>query len=284
MGSSSPAPTPYQPPNQAGAAGAFQQGASALGQQGQNLYNQANTGYTQLYNQALSNPYYAGAQANASAVGQAGMNFGQQEQNWAQGLQGLSSSLGQYQTGIAQTAFDPQGQLYAQQQQQNMQQANAQNAQAGVLGSPFGAGVANQANTNFNIDWQNNQQQRQLAGIQGIGQLANTQGALSTAAGALGSQGLTTQAEFGQYANQIYQGNQQAISAMLDQLVGGSNAASSQQQAAIGDQGQYLEIGQQASQGALQSWQAQQQADNAFWGGLGSLFGDVTSMFAPIKL
>jgi len=286
MGSSSHAPVPFQPPNQAGAASAFQQGAGALGSQGQALYNQASQGYNQIYQSMLNNPYYAGAQSNANAAGAAGQTFGQNEMNWGQGLQNLSSSLGQYQTGLAQTAFDPQNQLYNQQQQQNMQQVQAQNAASGLAGSPFGQGVANQANTNFNIGWQNNQQQRQIAGVGAIGQLANTQGALSTAAGQLGSQGLQTLISSGQLPNEVYKGNQAAISAVLDQLVGGENAASQQQQQGVADQGQYLQIGQQASQGALNAWQAQLQADNAFWNGLGSMFGDFTSMFSfsPIKL
>jgi hypothetical protein len=279
MGSSTPAPTPYQPPNQAGAASAFQQGASQLSSQGNSLYNQANSGYSQLYNNALTNPYYAGAQANANATGQAGVNFGNQEVGWAQGLQGLASSLGQYQTGIAQTAYDPQNALYNRTQNQVTNQANAQAAASGLAGSPFGASLTNQANENFNIDWQNNQQQRQNAGVAALGSLDSTMSGLTTAAGTLGTSGLNTAAQSGQLANQVYGMNQQNIQNSLNELVGGDNAASSQQQTGAQDQMQYLQLGQTASKGALDAWQDQQQADAAFWGSIGKDATTAASFF-----
>ena len=151
------APVPFQPPNQAGAASAFQAGAEPWGSQGNALYGQANSGFNQLYQQALTNPYYGQAQNNANQAGQTGQAFGQQEMGYGQGLANLAGSLGQYAPAIAQTAFDPQNALYNRTQGQITNQANATAAQSGLAGSPFGAGLTNQANENFNIDWQNNQ-------------------------------------------------------------------------------------------------------------------------------
>jgi hypothetical protein len=66
---------------------------------------------------------------------------------------------------VLNTAFDPQGQLYDRTYHQTMEQQNAINAQNGVAGSPYAAGVAGDAAKGFNIDWQNNQLGRQIAGL-----------------------------------------------------------------------------------------------------------------------
>lgn len=274
MSGGSQAPVPFQPPNQAGAASAFQAGAGALGSQGNALYGQANSGFNQLYQQALTNPYYGQAQNNANQAGQTGQAFGQQEMGYGQGLANLAGSLGQYAPAIAQTAFDPQNALYNRTQGQITNQANATAAQSGLAGSPFGAGLTNQANENFNIDWQNNQQQRQNQGVAALSGLAQTQSGLYQGAGSLGTAGLNTLTEAGQLPNQVYQQNQQAIDNALNQLVYGSNAASQQQQQGVQDQGQYLNIGQEASQGALNAWEQQQKADQGFWGTIATLGGD----------
>jgi len=231
--SSGTAPTPFQPPNQAGAASSLQGAATSLTSLGNTTTGTAVPGYQSIYQNTVSNPYYGQAQAGAGQTAQTGGQFGQSEVNNAYGLQALGNSLGQYAPGIAATAFDPQNQLYNQQQQVNNQQQNAINAQNGVAGSPFGAGLAGESNQNFNINWQNNQQQRENAGVAALGSLAQTQSGLQTAAGALDTS--------------------------------------------------YLGIGQQASQNALASWQAQQNADNAFWNGIGTMASDAGGIFKDFK-
>lgn len=84
-------------------------------------------------------------------------------------LQGAGNDLITAGQNVWNTASDPQGDLYAKLFQQNQDQTNVTNAMYGVQQTPYGAGVANQSNTNFNIDWQNQQLQRQLAGLQGFG-------------------------------------------------------------------------------------------------------------------
>jgi hypothetical protein len=66
---------------------------------------------------------------------------------------------------VLNTAFDPQKALYNQLAQNNSDQTNVAEAQRGVTMSPYGAGVANQSRQNFDINWQNNQLQRQTEGI-----------------------------------------------------------------------------------------------------------------------
>lgn len=297
----SKAPAPYQPPNQAGAATAFQAGAGQLGQQGSDLYNTVSPEYQRVYDAVKNNPYYAqamqgvqqaagqatstvapqqfaGAAQNAGVAGmaasaapvaanaayQGGQQGYSQAQSmlptatagagyapqvasylmgqipgltsagvaaapgvlsgglnnastaWNQGQAGAAAATGNantaWQQGQAQsadslakantswsqsqdalrdvnawntpfmsaagqtlnTAYDPQKDLYNRSFQQNAEQTNAINAQNGVVGSPFAAGVASDQSRNFNIDWDNAQLQRQIAALGAYGTAEGT--------------------------------------------------------------------------------------------------------------
>jgi len=61
------------------------------------------------------------------------------------------------------SGFDPQSALFNRGQQRTMDRANALNAMSGVGTSPYGAGTANTALTNFDLDWQNRQLGRQTS-------------------------------------------------------------------------------------------------------------------------
>lgn len=117
---------------------AYQQAANAAGQGYGNLANTLNT--------------------------QSGLNFGTQ-----QDLLGAGRN-------VYQTALDPQSALYNRTVQQLQDQTGATNSMYGLGSSAAGAGLANQAMSNFNIDWQNQQLQRQLAGLQGYAGAAGTAG------------------------------------------------------------------------------------------------------------
>jgi hypothetical protein len=71
---------------------------------------------------------------------------------------------------ILNTAFDPQGALYDRTMQSTLDTQNAINAMNGVSGSGYGAGLTGDAARNFNIDWQNNQLQREISGLGAFGQ------------------------------------------------------------------------------------------------------------------
>ena len=130
-------------------------GGSVLPQAGQTAQN--------LYNNPFAGQALSGAQTAAS-MGQTGaqtsFNSGQTTLPYAQ--------------QIFQTAFDPQNALYNQQLQQTRDQSNVNNAQAGVAETPYGAGLTNQATTNFNIDWLNNQLQRETTGANAASPLMTT--------------------------------------------------------------------------------------------------------------
>ena len=276
------APTPYQPTGQAQADTAFQTGQQALASGGAGVQATAIPGFQSTYNQVSNNPYYQQAQDTAGTAATAGAALGAQSLSDASGLAALGQSLGQYATPIIQTGFDPQGSLYNRTQQQVGDQTNAINAMNGVAGSPYGAGLAAQANNNFNIDWQNNAQTRQNAAIGALGSLDTNIAGLYGSAQTVGAQGLETMTSSGQLPSEVFLNQQSANNAALDQLVAGDNSAYSLTQQSTADAGNYLNIGQEASAGALNSFKEQQSIDNAFWSSVGSYFSGNMSMAASM--
>jgi hypothetical protein len=88
-------------------------------------------------------------------------------------LPGATAGLG-YGAQVMDTAFDPQKALYDRLYQQTTEHQNAINAQNGVAGSPFAAGLTGDAARGLDIDWQNQQLQRQIAGLGAWDQAAST--------------------------------------------------------------------------------------------------------------
>lgn len=122
--------------------------------------------YQQTAQSMINNPNTSQYFTNAAQTGQQGVQSGQALVN---------SGLGQLPNvqALMQMGFDPQQALYNRTQNQNQQQNAAILGQSGVAGTPYGAGVQQQANSNFNIDWQNQQLQRAIQGAQGAGGLLN---------------------------------------------------------------------------------------------------------------
>ena len=141
-----------------------------------NIMSQAGSGMNQAYNQLAP-----GAQQNAVNQGQTMQNYGNQVSSAFAPLQQGASS-------IMNTAFDPQNALYDRTQQQLQDQTNAALSQRGIGMSPYGAGVASNAMGNFNIDWQNQQLQRQATGLGAAGSALGQYGA-----GVAGGQNLAQQ-------------------------------------------------------------------------------------------
>lgn len=187
-GSTSQAPTAYQPANQSGADSSFQTGATNLQNTGTQLSSQVTPQLGAIANNVINNPYYT--QAMTGAQGAASAATGQvapQQLQSAQDLAGLSALAGtsgqnyantassyipitsnpELQAGLQtlMTGFDPQNALYNQQQQQNLDQQNAIQSMSGTAGSPYGAGLTSQSNQNFNINWQQQQLARQIAAL-----------------------------------------------------------------------------------------------------------------------
>lgn len=151
--------------------------------------------------------YYKLLGIDPSAMVQSGQQAGGQYAQFAQLLQQLQAQM-QQQAGVATgaqgdllaagkqaftTAQDPQQALQDRTQQRIVDASRAGTSARGLGMSPEGAGIENQAVSNFNIDWNNQQLQRLLAGLSGMG----------TAYGQAGQQGqlvgadLTGAANFG---------------------------------------------------------------------------------------
>ncbi len=82
------------------------------------------------------------------------------------------------------TSLDPQGDLYRRTQQQLAEQVRASQSVRGTAMSPFAAGIENKAMSDFNIDWQNQQLQRQTQGagaFAGAGNVAANAGIANNA-------------------------------------------------------------------------------------------------------
>jgi hypothetical protein len=169
-------------------------------QQGINANNQYAHGYQNAANAA--GQQYAGVGLNALAMGQ--RNYDN-----SMGLAGAGQQL-------YQTAFDPQSALYNRTVQQLQDQTGATNSMYGLGSSAAGAGVANQALSNFNIDWQNQQLQRQATGLQGLGAAYGQAGQLAGQGAALQGTGAGYTLQSGQLPYQTAQG----IAAYPGQLAG----------------------------------------------------------------
>lgn len=238
---------------------------SILGGLGQyNTYNIPQ--YQGIAQQAIGDPNAQSALAGAGGAAGLGQQAALGMYGAGQGLYGAGQQL-------YGTAFDPQQDLYNRTLQQVTQQSRAGQAARGILTSPYGAGLEDQDVRNFNIDWQNQQLGRQIAGVGAMG-------------GAFG-QGAQLQGNaaplFMQSAMYPYQTSQNIFGNQENQLTGlgqfGVNAATIPGQQLAGNLN-YLNYGnnvagqnnalaqtylQQANQGA------QQQA--GMMGGIGRLAG-----------
>lgn len=266
--SGSPAQNVQLPQSLPGVQGAAQSGLQGIGGLGQyNLYGQ-NLGQAQGISQGLvNNPYANLYQSGANQAGQMGQQAGLGAFGAGQGLYGAGQQ-------VLNTAFDPQQALYGRTLQQLQDQVNAQNAMSGVASSPYGAGLANQAYSNFNIDWQNRQLNRQLAGLQGAGS-AYEQGQGLQSAGV---------GEYLQGAGVPYGAFNTIGGNQLSALGGlGQFGAAGQQQAqqpiqdylnyALGAQGQNVGLGQTQLQQAQLGFGQNQAIGQGIGAGLGGLAG-----------
>ena len=238
--------------------------------------------YQSISNDIVNNPYAAGAQqAGVRAGEQAGQNA-QQASQASNTLQGMGMAAAPYGQQILQTGFDPQQALYNRTQQQLQDQLRAQNAASGLSSSPYGAGVVGQGLSNFNIDWQNQQLQRQGTALQGYGALNSAVGQDFSGANALGQAATGAYGQQGAIPYQTAQGISQNQLGGLGALSAGVQSAYAPSQTLANNYQSYLGLGQSASgglnaaqnanyQNQLNAFNAQQAQQNASLAGLGSL-------------
>lgn len=249
-------------------------------QSGSNPYSQYMPQATATFNMQSGNANAPGYQTAANNAGSAFNTVGNQavgasvDINKA-ALAGLPAA-----SQVLNMGFDPNNALYQRTLQQLNDLVNVNEASRGVTNSPYGASVANTADANFNIDWQNNQLDRALKALSGY--TSGVQGAASGAAqaGQVGTAGAGAINNAGAVpfnaTNTISENQSAALNQLLNILgIGGSQAFN---QNTINDLMQYLNLGaNQANQQGnfdLQNFQnklAQSQVDQA---GTGNLVGN----------
>ena len=246
-----------------------------------NPYAQNSQQYQDVLNQTYNNPYAQQAQLGAQAGGQALTGVGQS-------MLGAAGQYGQFTAGampaaqqMLNTAFDPQNALFNQQQQRLQDQVRASNAAAGIGTSPVGAGLENQAMSNFDIAWQQQQLANQNAGLTGYNNAITNVGRGLDVTGQMGTSGATAlQTGAGMpYAASIGQlGAQQSA---LGNYAGAMGAGQSGlMQGPIGNSLSYLDqgVGAQSKQynQQMQAYNAQLAAQQAQQQGIGQLMSSAT--------
>ena len=254
-----PPPT-YMPQNQAGAdQGAFG-GTQQLGQY--NTASQALPYAQSTFQNLYNNPYAGQFQAGANTAAGQGWNTGQQFLGAGGSLMGAGLSMLPYQQQILQTGFDPLNSVYNQQFQLQQDQDRAGQAARGLGTSPYGAGIENKANMDFNTAWQNNLLNRQNTAAQGAGFLGHSAGNQINLGQNVSTLGLNTLNQAAQLpystANTIGGNQNQAIG----QFGGFGGAASQIPQQQIADYLQYLGYGNQAGGVQNQAYANQLTAQN----------------------
>lgn len=243
------------------------QNTSALSGYSPALTQQA-SGITNSY---LNNPYQPAAQTGAGAAGAYGTGTvvpGQQQ--GAASLQGLGNQNAGYSAQALQTGFDPQNALYSQLFQQGQDQQNAVNAQNGVAGTPYAAGVTGLAGNNFNLNWLNQALGRQQTAAGTASTLSNTANQDYAGASTLGQGAVSTEASSSALPSQTYANNLAQQLAALSGQNTVTSGATGIDNSTISSILQYLGYGTSAGQ-------ASAQAQDSALSGIGNLVGTLGS-------
>ena len=124
-----------------------------------------------IFQGTYNNPFAGGAQSGAGVTSGLGENAALGAYGAGANLTGAGMNMLPYASSIMNTAFDPEQTLYNRTLQQTTDQTRAGLEARGMDSTPYGAGIEGQALSNFNIDWQNQQLQRQATGAGAAGGL-----------------------------------------------------------------------------------------------------------------
>jgi hypothetical protein len=179
-----------------------------------NPYAQNQPLYASVEQQGYNNPYMAGAQTSANNAGAQYTAAGTQGAAASAALNNGAMSLLPYVSQVASTAFDPQNAIYNQGLNNTTAAANVSNAQYGLTG-PYAASTTDNAVTNYNNTWQNNQLNRQATGMSAMATGIGAAGSGATAASNIGQTGAASTALGGSVPNTAYIAN---LASMLNAL------------------------------------------------------------------
>jgi hypothetical protein len=231
--------------------------------------------YRSLVEGLQTNPYSTQAQTGAGTAAAQGATTAQQGGQASSNLFGLTNSMIPYAQQLGMAAFDPQQDLYNRTLQQTTDQQRVGQAARGVVNTPYGAGLENDALKNFNIDWQTNQLQRMLSGVSGLGGFLGNLGQGYNTAGGLGASASQLGAQSSQLPNQTLHGQGQDQLTLLNALANAGTAANAVPQQQIQDYLQYLNAGNTANANATQSSNAAFGQNQLLGQGVGNSLGSI---------
>lgn len=248
-------------------------------QAGASLYGAISAYPGQAAQYAGTNPQYANqafqSQFNNPYAGQA-LQGAQQAGQMATGAAGQAYGSGQSllnaQNQILQSSMDPQQALYNQLLQQTTDQTRAGETARGLAMSPVGSQIESNALNQFNIDWQNQQLNRQIAGANAAGTAGRT---------GAGLQGVGTQ--YMQQGSQYPYAQAQDIAQNQFGAIGANQAAMqgglAPQQQNIQNLSRYVGLGAQSMANAAQM-QNYNAATGLGWGDIAqSAIGGLSGLF-----
>lgn len=187
---------------------------------------------------------YTNATNEFNALGPAMQNFGQTLTNNATGAFTNAGNLQAGGNALYQMGMDPQNAYRDQLRQQTQDQANASTSMRGIGMGGEAAGIANQADTNFLNQWQNQQMNRAAQGLQGATGAYNAAGQQSQLGNAdltgavnmfQGAAGLPFQAA-NMYSGANQQANLSPYSGLMSSIMPYMNFGMNSAQNAFGNQ------------------------------------------------
>ena len=273
------APMPYTPANQAGADSAYYSTLGGLTAGNQATYDTASKGFNDSYQKIVNNPYNVSAQAGVDTAS---------KDAWNAGAQGIADAgtLGGYAPYLTQYGFDPNFDNYNWGMRGAQDTANVNSARAGIAGSPFAAGLANDAGQSFTRQYNEDRYGRAQQALAALGQLFTTR--QNMAGKGAQQEGAAAIAPMQQY-NDVNFTNMQALQALVD----GLGAAGKPLATDVQGYGNYLQLGQQSTEIADNATkinnsnpgilgavgQIAGMAASAYTGGAGGGMGGLLSLF-----
>lgn len=195
----------------------------------------------------VNNPYTGQMQTGANEASVASGTLANTLLPQVPALAGTASALMGDANQVMNTAFDPQQRLFNQTQGQVLNQSNVANSMAGLGSSPYGASQTANTLGNFDMNWQNNQLNRQATGLGAasgaVGQAANTLGQAGTLGNSMINQFATGQALPYNTANVPYTNDLSAISS----AIGAGNQKYVLPEQLLNNLQSYLQLGQSGS-------------------------------------
>lgn len=236
------------------------------------------------FGQGFNNPYAGGYQASADTAGTAYGNVGNMATGNANALSTAAGAALPAASSVLTMGFDPQSDLYRRTLQQLTDSINVNQAGRGITDSPYGASIADNAISNFNIDWQNNQLQRALQALSGYTTGVGNTGNIMSTAENLGTAGANAFNNAGAVpfnaSNTIIGSRNTALQNLLQVL--GNPGSGAYQNINLGNLLGYMQLGadQSNAQGdfSLKNYANQLAAAQNASAGLGGLAGGITSL------